>query len=269
MAALDDDQPLVRAHAVRSLEPLAQSGDSQAVQRMRILLEDQARDVRITAALALRGVRAPGVKARADVKAYLDHNADQPQGRLQLSMYDLVRGDRRAALAHIEQALRWDGASVPLHQQHAVALSELGRSAEAVNALREAIRLEPESAHLHYLLGLAYNELNEGTQMVAELRRAVELDPALGRAWYNLGLALQAQRESVAALQALDRAQATMLDDPRPPYARATIHYQRGDFDAALAAAEDALRIFPDFPQARSLVQTIRGKPTEDESAGR
>ena len=258
LAGLGDDRSLVRAYAVRSLEPLAQNGDPAVVQALRPLLADPARNVRIATAMVLRGIRGPGVRARPDVKAFLDHNADQPQGRLQFSLYDLSRGDHRAALAHIEQALVWDRASTPLLQQQAVVLSELGRSEEAVNALEEAVRLAPDSAHLHYLLGLAYNEVNEAKRMIAELRRAVALSPALGRAWYNLGLALHAEGEADSALDALERAQVTMSDDPRPSYARATIHYQRGDLDASLAAAEEALRVYPDYVEARSLAEMVR-----------
>jgi tetratricopeptide (TPR) repeat protein len=266
--ALVDDSALVRAHAAQALEPLAQGGDPATVRKIRPLLEDAARDVRIAAAMALRGVRGPGVEARADVMTFLEHNADQPQGRLQLSMYDLSRGDHRAALGHIEQALVWDRAAVPLLQQKAVVLSALGRGAEAVSALEDAIALEPDSARLHYLLGLACNEVKEEQRAIDELQRAVELDPMLGRAWYNLGLALHAADETRRALRALEQAQTALPDDPRPSYARATIHYQQGDLEAAAKAAEEALRIFPDFAEARSLVQSLRARRTEDEDSG-
>ncbi|MEE9254893.1 MAG: multiheme c-type cytochrome [Pseudomonadales bacterium] len=68
-------------------------------------------------------------------------------------------------------------------------------------------------------------------------------------------------------LLALERAQVVMPTDPSPAYARATILYGRGELDAALAATKEALRIYPDYSQARNLAKTVQRQRISERAA--
>jgi len=134
----------------------------------------------------------------------------------------------------------------------------LGRTREALVELQEAVRLAPRDAEFRFKLALAWNELGESAKVLAELEEAVKLDPRHARAQYNLGLARSAARNPTGAIQALLAAETAEPRDAQIPYARATIHAQLGQMDAARQAASRALELSPQFTEAAALLQQLR-----------
>ena len=86
----------------------------------------------------------------------------------------------------------------------------------------------------------------------------MKIDPTLGRAWYNLGLARNSLGQTDAALDALRQGEAAAPTDPGIPYAAATIYAQNGRKMEAMAAAQRALQIEPNFGAAQQLMMMLR-----------
>ena len=213
--------------------------------------------MRVDAAWALRRTLDTNSPAGRDLLTQLNHNADQPQGLMQAGVFQFERGDAAGAVAHVQQAIRWDPNSPPLYDTLAVMLSTLGRSAEAVAALKTAVRLAPNNAEFRYRLGLAFNETGDLNSARAALAETVRIDPHFARAWYNLGLAQSALNQPDAAIESLVRAESLDGNSPGIPYARATILARLGRVNEARAAAQRALEIDRNFNDARQLLQSL------------
>jgi tetratricopeptide (TPR) repeat protein len=235
---LEDPDPLVRAAAITSLEPLVQGRDTPVIDAIRTRLEDPLRSVRFRAAWALRAEVDSESRAGRELLHVLDFNADQPGGQAQKGAYALARNQPRIALEHYQRAVDWDPYSGGLRHELAVVLSMVGRYQDALEHMLEAARLEPDLAEYQYRLALAWNEVGRLDQTIAALERAVALDPNHPRAWYNLGLARNQAGLTELALDALIQAQRADPHDPRIPHARATILLQQGRREEAARVME-------------------------------
>ena len=258
--ALTNRDPLVRATAVRSLEPLVQHPETGVSDEVRNLLGDPSRNVRIAAAWALRAELDTNSTAGQELLHYLNINADQPSGQMQKGAFYFSRGDLPQALAHFEKAVSWDTNSAPLHREYAIALSAANRAPEAIEQLEAAVRIAPREASYHYELGLAWNEAGNLPKAIDSLQTAVQLDPANDRAWYNLGLAQNSAGQIEAALAALDKAEVLSPKDPRIPFATATILARQGRVSEAKAAAGRALTLDANFTDAARLIESLSGR---------
>jgi len=254
---LESTNPLVRVTAARSLEPLVAEPGSTVAGKIRALLNDPSRDVRVTAAWVLRSNLDTNSMAGRELFHYLDLNADQPAGQMQKGEFYFARGDLPEALKHLRKAVAWDANSAPIRSEFAVALSAADRNREAIDQLESACRLAPREAEYRYELGLAWNEAGNLPKTIESLETAVTLDPRYARAWYNLGLARNAAGQVDAALKALVRAEQISPNDPFIPYARATILAHTGKVAEARTAVRRALALRPDFGAATQLLQAL------------
>jgi Flp pilus assembly protein TadD len=257
LKSVADTNELVRAMAVRGLEPLASSGQPAVMSVLNARLSDPVRSVRIESAWAMRSTVDTNSVAGADLLAYLRHNADQPGGALQLGVFHLDRGDVANAMSYFRRALTWDTNSAPLYHALAVALSMEGKATEAVDALRTACRLAPRDSEYRYKLALALNEVGQLDAARVALEETVKLDPQFARAWYNLGLAYAGQEKLDQALNALMRAESLDARSPQIPSARATILARLGGTEEAKAAARRALELQPSYREAVELLQAL------------
>ena len=257
LACLTNANPLVRATAVRTLEPLAEQTGSPAAIELGKLLNDPSRNVRINAAWALRAGLDTNSVAGQELMHYLDLNADQPSGQMQKGAFYFSRGQMTEALEHFQKSVQWDTNSAPLRHEYAIALSTANRNPEAIEQLEAACRLAPQEASYVYELGLAWNEAGNLPKAIELLESAVKLDPNSDRAWYNLGLARNAAGQAEPALDALNHAQTIAPNDARIPYATATILARLGRVMEAKAAAQRALALQPDSAEAAQLLQSL------------
>jgi tetratricopeptide (TPR) repeat protein len=257
MKSLNDTNEMVRAASIRALAPLADDDFTNVFEAIHAKLEDTARDTRIAAAWTLRRTLDSALPAAKELQHYLDINADQPAGQLQLGVYAFAKNNPEMALGHLQKAVAWDPGSPPLREELAVVLSSLNQPQSAVEQLKKAVEIAPRDSELHYKLGLAYNETGDLNQTAAELEVAVQLDSRNANAWYNLGLAENALGRTSNAIQSLLRAESVSPNDPRIPYARATILARSGRVLEARSAAKRALEIQPGFAEARSFLDAL------------
>lgn len=253
---LHDTNALVRAACVRSLEGLA-NGGTPIADLLRPMLDDPVRDVRISAAWALRSTLSPETQAAAELQHTLDLNADQPTGQWQRGIYHYSRGEFDIAVGHFKKAVAWDPGSPPFRHELAIALSTLGRSREALEQLQAACQLEPLDAETHFKLALAYNETGDLHHTVSELKETVRLQPRHARAWYNLGLAQNELGDATTAVETLLRAESIDASDPQIPFARASVLVRLTRHSEAKQATLRALELRPNYPEARQLLNQL------------
>ena len=260
MDRLSDTNALVRQNIVQTLAAPGESPSPEIRAALDKSLDDPSRNVRVVAAMALAPVLNLNSQAALDLSRFLDQNADQPSGQMQLGGFALVRGDVTNAMRHFQTAEQWDLYSPEIHHELAVPFSRLGRPEDAVKELQAAVRLAPKEAEFHFELALAWNELGESAKAIAELEEAVKLNPHHARAEYNLGLARNAAGNPAGAIHALLAAEIADPRDPRIPYARATILALLGQINRARQAARRALELDPQFTEAAALLQQLQAR---------
>jgi Flp pilus assembly protein TadD len=96
------------------------------------------------------------------------------------------------AVAELDVALRLDPTMAGAYYARAMALHQLGRTAEAIPDLETALTLAPEDAKAIDLLGLAYLTLNKPAEAEAVLRRGLTVPRPAPEIYMHLAQALQA-----------------------------------------------------------------------------
>ena len=229
------------------------------------MLEDPIRLPRIEAAWALRAaphpdyppqsrqflVDDPQVLAGGDLRRSLDRALDQPSGLAQLGQMLFDRRDAEGALELFRRAKRWSPTAAAHHDAEAVALAALGRSEEAVIAMKAAQELAPGDPWIAYRLGLALAEIGAIDEAAAMLRRAVDLDRDLARAWYNLAHAYWKLERLDEALDAIQQAEDLEPSDPDTLSTRAGIHRTRRETTMAEEYEERSARAIEELRAAR------------------
>jgi Flp pilus assembly protein TadD len=129
----------------------------------------------------------------------------------------------------------------------------------AVEQLETASRLAPTNADVLFLLALALHETGNLPRARESLEQTVQLDPKHAGAWYNLGLVRAAQGDLQPALDALRTAETLEPDNPRIPFARATVLARLQRWEETRAAAARAWSLGLNSPEVRSLLQAGPG----------
>jgi len=264
-AAAADKEALLRDAAARAMTPL---GELQAapnyappIEAARAMLarmiNDPSRGVRIRAAWALRGVIEQDAPATGELLAFLNHNADQPAGALQMGVWHVSRNQLNEGVGWFEKSVKWDPNSAPLRDSYAVGLAMQGNLIGALDQLKHAVRIDPRDAELWYKLGLSYNETNQPAMTISALEKAVQVAPTHSRALYNLGLAYSAAGDRAKAIDTLNRAQIADPQNPNIPFALSTIYLAAGDRASARAAAIRTLQLAPGHREAMQVLRQL------------
>ncbi len=264
--ATTDDDPLVRAAAVRILERLAPKPRLASVAP---LLTDPIRAVRIEAARVLASVpsdRFDPVQRRAFEAALGEYieaqraQADLPSAHLNLAVIHASTGRLDLAEKAYRTAIRLDPYFLPAQANLAQLYAGIGRNAEAEKVLRDAIQRTPREGELHYSLGLLLSEEARLDLAAAHLGQAAELLPGRARVHYNHGLALQ-------QLGRLEEAEVALLEahriDPRDPeiiHAVAVLYVQQGRWEQAQLYVDKLIERVPEAPEPRQLRRRIQAE---------
>ena len=193
--SLYDDDPLVRASGLESLDPVPPAQRWQAAHR---LLKDPARVVRALTAQTLAGV--PPEQTREDEAAFREASADYvasqqlngevPGAQVNLGNYHSAHGDATAAESAYREALALDPDWVPAYVNLGDLYRQTGRDQDSETVLREGLARLPRAAALHHSLGLALVRQKQLPSALAELKAAMELAPADSRYRYVYAVAL-------------------------------------------------------------------------------
>jgi tetratricopeptide (TPR) repeat protein len=189
------------------------------------------------------------------------------------------------AVPHFEAALKAKPGSAASHFNYGTALAGAGRLEEAVTQYQRALALRPNYAVAQNNLGTAFLRLGRPQPALASFLEAARIDPQLGDALLNAGLLSRAMgsfldaisyfrralalnpdrvtaisslasvlaaapepsvRNPAEAVQLADRAVAlTLRRDANTLDVLAVAHAAAGDFDRAIAIADEALGLAP------------------------
>jgi len=111
----------------------------------------------------------------------------------------LRRGDARQALWYLSRAVKRRPERVTARYNHALALHQLGRDAEALDELHAAAEIDPGDAGVRFFGGVVALSLGKVQEATDNFKSAVELDPASDDARENLALLEQRETEAATA----------------------------------------------------------------------
>ena len=283
--ALKDEDPLIRATGVRSLQYESANVVFRYVAPM---LRDPVRAVRVEAARILAGIpRSQFTQDNLEafdkaLKEYLEGQnavADQAAAHLNMAVVytNLAQAHHGAPgrpdpeyLAKAEQeyhnALRIEPDFIPAKVNLAMLCNTLGHKDEAENLFREIIQTDPEMAEAYYSLGMLVGEDESRMEEAAELfGHAAELSPQNARIHYNYGLALQKLQRWDDAEKALMQSLKISGRDERSLqtlHALLLLYAQQGQWDRAIACAERLREMQPQNPQWARLLDELQKQRT-------
>jgi tetratricopeptide (TPR) repeat protein len=116
---------------------------------------------------------------------------------------------------------------------------------QSIESARKALALDTHSASAYNNIAAGYGAMQQWDEAIDNAQRALQLDPTLqiaknNLAWYQQQRGLPAQ---VGGAQNGAKSAATLLDE--------SLHlYQAGRFQECIAAAQGALKLQPNFPEA-------------------
>jgi tetratricopeptide (TPR) repeat protein len=126
--------------------------------------------------------------------------------QFRLGVQHLLRKEYDRAASAFGEVVREDPADAQAWSNYGLALTHLGKAAEAELALSKAVALAPRNGEAWFHLGVARALRDEWTDAASAYRRAVALAPEDMVAWHRLGVALAESGEERAASAAFERA---------------------------------------------------------------
>jgi len=142
------------------------------------------------------------------------------------------------------------------HNNLGTALLQLGRPQQALSSFREAVRIDPRLGEAHLNIGLLTRAAGQYPEATAHFRQAIQLDPNWVTAVASLASILAAApdaaiRNPAEAVRLAEHAVAlTTRGDANTLDLLAVAQAAAGDFDRAVAVADEALALNPPAPLA-------------------
>lgn len=126
---------------------------------------------------------------------------------------------------------------------------------------------EVRQALRHADRGQAWAERGDWERALAEFEAAAALTPDVPEMWLWVGVLRQRLGDTVGAEEAFQRAQVQGLEEREFRFQRGILLLQIGDLDAALADAESAIELAPDWGYGYYLRGSVRAMRGEVEDA--
>ena len=167
--------------------------------------------------------------------------------------------DFTTAAAHFRRAVALDPKFASGYNNLGATLRELGDNDAALRQYQLALSLDPQHAGAHQNAGRLFFALGRFAEAAAHYKQVQQAQPQSGKANYDLGVALAQAGEIEGAIRYFNLA--LQLD----PSASSYFNYARflvtaGRPRDAIDQLETALRLRPDFPEARRELDRLRGK---------
>jgi tetratricopeptide (TPR) repeat protein len=196
-------------------------------------------------------------EAESCYRAALQRDPEYVEALIGLGQVEAQQGQIVPAIKHIESAIEIDPQRSRGHFSLGRLLEAQGRTDEALAEYFRALELEPNNAEISLNIAAIQLSQNQPDQALSRLDQVVEPAPQNGEARNLRGRAHLALRHFG---QAVDDFREAAIRLPQ----RADVYYNlalalEGDRkpNDALRAAEQALHLAPDFPDARMLSQRL------------
>jgi len=209
LKSLEDKKPLVRYHAVRSLENFP---DEVWHVEALPLLKDKVRAVRIAAADLFHRLPPSAIQASAkeaymnadlENNNFLHYQTDFAVGNVMLADYEMQSGNYVSAVDYYQKGLKKDNQMNYARFNLSAAYNSLGKNEEALKTLQDAASIDPKNERVYYNLGLLYYEMKNETLAIENFQKAYELNSQNPGLYYNYGLLLQQKGKLKEAEQIL------------------------------------------------------------------
>jgi serine/threonine protein kinase len=167
-------------------------------------------------------------------------------------------GRHTQALAAAEQALQLNAKSAWAHNARGNALGALGRDTEALASYETATVMDPHQPDILFNKGRILLALQHYQKAIRESEQLLRLSPNDGRAYFLRGEAFFGMRQYRQAIAVYDQVLRSDIRDPSLPYAsiyhkKALVLNTLADYEEALEAAEQALRLTPVNPSVQKI----------------
>lgn len=173
-------------------------------------------------------------------------------------------GNPKKAEEYYRRALQLDSRHYESLFGLARLLDRQGRLKEATEYYRRAAQVRPNSPGVFNDLGICFARRQMPAESLGALRQAIALSPSSPLYRHNIATVLVQMGESDAALEQL-----------RAVHDEATAHYnlgyllqKKGDRQTATAHFAQALRVRPNFAEARAWLDALGGAPPSPASVG-
>jgi arylsulfatase A-like enzyme/Flp pilus assembly protein TadD len=198
-----------------------------------------------------------------------------PDPKDRIEVYELIsdalsesqHGDYISSTEKLNQALKNDPDSVPVHYLLGLNYYRMREFPQAVEQLQRVLQLSPDYALATFQLGLAYARMGDFDHAIDALKRTLELDATNFSAAYNLGVAYEQKQMMPDAMAAFRQSLSVA-----PGYALGhrglgeALLYQ-GQVDEALAELRRAVELAPADPGGHvALAKALSAKGLNEEA---
>lgn len=175
-----------------------------------------------------------------------------------LGSIEAAVGRPQEALKRFDDALEIDPHQAGAHLGRAHALESLGNPDDALAAYFRVLEFAPNSTDARLRVSVLQLAANAPDQALTRLDTLVEQDPDNLEARFQRGRAHLALNHNAQARDDLQLAVAKLPNRPDILYNLALALAAHNETKAALAAADQALRLAPDYADARTLSAKLR-----------
>ncbi len=253
--------------------PAFRTAELLFAQSANIRISGSPKTVRILTAY-LRGLQAQNKTAEA-IAAFSEIVKLEPKcaaAQVKLGMLNVLSGNNRKGLAHLEEAKRLVPNDPEIHYAIATGYYNLGEGSsgktaqnhyrKAYDSYREAVRLSPQYAEAYWGMGSAMYKLKRYDLAREALEECLKVNPFFSEAYNTYGSVIAQQAQAAAkpaerkALleEAVQLYQQSLRANPNSEMAHynlGTMYHELKRYEEAIEAYEAALRLAPGFPLAR------------------
>lgn len=220
-----------------------------------------AKAVEMAGQLYRRGQFAQAARVCQQILAARPGNADA-QNIFGVSLAAL--GKTNEAVAALRRAIKINPQAPSFHANLGEILRQSGKTAEAEKVLEEAVKLEPNNPQALNNLGIVYYEQRKFRQAIEHYRKAIELRPNMAEALNNLGNALRVTGDVDGAHQAYQEALTHRAVYPEVYNNLGTLLQQDRKFEEAEHALRKAVQQNPRYVEAHNnLAQLLASQKKE------
>ncbi len=261
--AINDTKPLIRYHALRSLQNFpAEIWSSYAYK----LLTDKVKAVRIAAADLYHRMSPDEIspdykdaytKADAENRDFLKYQTDFSVGNVMFADYHLQGGDNLNAIIYYLRGLKKDSLMNYARLNLSASYNAIGKNDDALKTLNEAAAIDPKNDRIYYNLGLLYSELGKTEKSLENFQKAVKLNSPDPRVYYNYGIALQQKGNLKEAELIYLKGLSLNPSASNLNYAMAYLYLSTGQPEKAKKYAEILKRIDPGNPDYQMMFRNM------------
>lgn len=264
-ALLYDDDPMIRASTVRSLDFVSLQ---QRFQLLMPLVDDSILAVRLEVASALAAVPLDQIKAEdaqrlrtlfREYTTVMTAHSDMPSILMQLAVFLADRGDLPAAEANYREALELNSQLLAAYLNLADLLRAQDREEEARTVLLQALDVLPDNGNALHALGLLETRVGNSTKALDYLGRAADLEREGIRHRFVYAIALNDLGSPRDALTELNKLHRAFPREEQVLLALANYSAGLGEKEQAVSWARKLLALAPRNTNYQQLLRRLEG----------